>query len=412
MYGLIISYIREGGSPSSGDIKSHLEGLGYTADRTTIFRHLKKAENLGDITHVGEGSGTRYIDNNLDVYLSNPARPLVSFTMERLEYSPFFTASELLDFEDEREAANMCRAGSTYPQLVLQTMIIDLSFGSSYLEGNTYSLLDTVKLIEQGIEKEGGRHGEARMVLNHKDAIKIVTENENVNMFTLHQIHSALMFGLLQPQECGIVRGERVGIRNARYMPPKDRETIVAALEKVMLTLKAIEHPIEQSMYLLTAIPYIQPYIDGNKRMGRLTMNMPLIHNGFPPMSFKTMDKDRYIQAIIAFYEVGNKSAIKSVFKKAYAGSGIEYQVREKYEEPRELLAYQKEFRASLRDIFLFDVPVEDALVKYGAPLSLADEARRMLNSLHEGNVNLFNINRNEYLDKMGMSDNKDELGM
>jgi len=196
------------------------------------------------------------------------------------------------------------------------------------MEGNTYSLLDTIALIKYGNHAAGKDRMNAVMIMNHKKAIEYIAEHLDLDLFTIGTAHALLMDGLVQPYEAGLYRNEPVKIQGSSYHPPKTRSDITNAMEYMESTLSSIENPLDKSFYMMTRIPLIQPFIDGNKRTGRIMMNSALIHNNYPPFSFKNVDANRYIHAMIAFYETGDDTMMKNVFLAAYKGAGVEYKYK------------------------------------------------------------------------------------
>ena len=230
------------------------------------------------------------------------------------------------------------------------------------------------------------------MILNHKEAIEYITENSLIDMFSVGQVHSKLMSGLIPYKSCGLIRSGRVNITGTKYIPPKNREIIINAMDKVIETVNAIKHPVEKAMYLMTAVPYIQPYEDGNKRTGRLLMNMALIKEGFPPFSFKNVDKLSYIKGIIGFYEFGDRTNVSQMFRNAYKGAGEEYISRYTYEENPDAIIYRDLIRKVIHENLKNGLDIDDGISKYGVPISLKDHIKNEASQVHEGNCSLYKL--------------------
>jgi len=200
----------------SSDILRHLNSLGIKINRSTLTRYLSKMELEDRIVVDGKGAGRRYSVNDIGLRLANQNRPIVPFSMDRLTYTPFFNDDQLSEIDSER----VTDVGDTYASDIMEAMVIDLSFGSSSLEGNTYSLLDTQALIEYGEESSSADRQDTIMILNHKNAIKHVISSSDVTFFELGQIHSKLMENLIHPRDCGLIRSDRVNIHGSKYSPP------------------------------------------------------------------------------------------------------------------------------------------------------------------------------------------------
>jgi Fic family protein len=200
-------------------------------------------------------------------------------------------------------------------QKELELYAIDLSWKSSEIEGNTYSLLETERLIKDKQTAAGKTKDEAVMILNHKDAIDfIVSHRDYIHPLTLRSIediHSILI------KELGIDRNIRqrlVRISGTNYKPLENDFQIKEAMEEVCGIINLKENVFEKALLILALISYIQPFNDGNKRTARIISNAILIHNDFCPMSFRTVDALDYKKAMLIFYEQNNISAVKKIF--------------------------------------------------------------------------------------------------
>ena len=200
----------------------------------------------------------------------------------------------------------------TYGRDILHRLLIDLSWASSHLEGNTYSRWDTRKLIEHGKAASGKDAIETQMILNHKAAIEWLVENIDqvgFNRFTLFNLHSALAENLLDDNlDEGRIREHDVGIGQSVFRPL----SVVAALDDMldMLLSKAgqIEDPFEQSFFVMIHLPYLQPFADINKRTSRLMANLPLLRANLCPLTFLGVPERAYSRAILGVYELLNLS--------------------------------------------------------------------------------------------------------
>lgn len=197
----------------------------------------------------------------------------------------------------------------------MERLGIDLSWKSSEIEGNTYTLLETVNLLTDKIEAKGKKREEAIMLLNHKEALKaIVAQPEYfraLSLARLEDIHSILI------QELGVernLRHVRVGISGTNYRPLEVESQIREAIEDSCRLINGKDDPYEKAMLALLLIAYIQPFVDGNKRTSRLAANALLIAHGCCPLSFRTVAANDYRAALLLFYEQNNLSAFKRMY--------------------------------------------------------------------------------------------------
>jgi hypothetical protein len=211
----------------------------------------------------------------------------------------------------------------------LNRLLIDLSWSSSRLEGNTYNRLDTVRLIEFGQKAEGKDAQEARMILNHKAAIEIlVTDIDTIgfNSFTICNLHGLLSEDLLtDPDASGRLRQRPVDIAKSSYRPLGIPQLIEELFRELLDKASQIIDPFEQSFFALVHIPYLQPFDDVNKRVSRLAANIPLLKGNFCPLTFLGVPQVTYISGLLGVYEMNRVELLADVFVWAYERSAREY---------------------------------------------------------------------------------------
>lgn len=209
----------------------------------------------------------------------------------------------------------------TYAHQIFNRLLIDLSYNSSRLEGNTYSLLDTQKLLLEGTSAAGKLDEEKIMILNHKEAIRYLVETApklNVSTETIYTLHYLLSDGLLEAPYSGKVRDHAVRVTNSTYIPFEDPKQLEVRLLRIAENAALIADPFEQSLFLLIHISYLQAFSDVNKRTARLCANIPLIKNNLVPLSFNDIEKDDYISAIIAIYELQDVRPLLDLYVFSY----------------------------------------------------------------------------------------------
>lgn len=245
----------------------------------------------------------------------------------------------------------------TYGRAMLGRLLIDLSWASSHLEGNTYSRLDTVELIEHGKAAQGKAALETQMILNHKGAIELLVENADTvgfNRFTLLNLHSALAENLLpNPADEGRVRQHAVEIGKSVYRPLSAPQQIDELLDQLLDKVSRIADPFEQSFFVMVHLPYLQPFADINKRTSRLAANLPLFRANLCPLTFIGVPEQAYSRAVIGLYELARVELLRDLYVWAYERSTQEYlALRQTLAEPDPLrLAWRELIRASIREV-------------------------------------------------------------
>ncbi len=212
----------------------------------------------------------------------------------------------------------------TYIKKIYDRLLIDFTFNSSRLEGNTYSLADTERLLLQGAAAPGKPNAERIMILNHKEAIAYLVRDVpalQVDEPTIRTLHYLLADSLVAPELAGQIREESVRVSGTTYAPLEGRERLTRLLDAVLATARAIADPFEQGFFLLVHISYLQPFIDVNKRTARLASIIPLIKGDYVPQSFVDADQDTYLKSTIAVYELNEVGPLADIYAWSYRRS-------------------------------------------------------------------------------------------
>lgn len=216
----------------------------------------------------------------------------------------------------------------TYARKVLEQLLIDLSWSSSRLEGNRYTLLDTKQLFEGGIA-DGDL--DAIMLLNHKRAIEFLIDavpEEGLSMSVIRNLHAVLMESLLADENgLGTIRSKVVNISDTVYIPAQAPSILQEMCERIIGKAKLIRNPIEAAFFLWINIAYLQPFEDGNKRTSRLAANIPLMLYNCAPLSFLDVEQSDYASAMMGVYELRDASIAIDLFKWIYRRSIMKYRV-------------------------------------------------------------------------------------
>ncbi|HNS12867.1 MAG TPA: Fic family protein [Bacteroidia bacterium] len=327
---IILKFIESNPLCSSKEIH---DGLGEKIGYATVKRILQKllAENL--ITTAGKGKGTKYQISqaynllhpiNVEQYFRKEIDERIvrntfnhSLIRETLIRVSIFSKEELefLTNLQTQYKNNITKLSATEYNKELERLAIDLSWKSSQIEGNTYSLLETERLLKEKETAAGKTKDEAVMLLNHKAALDFIIANpsyvKTVTVSTIENIHSILI------KDLGISRNIRnsiVGITGTNYKPLDNEFQIKEALEDMCIVVNEKENVFEKALLVLVLISYIQPFVDGNKRTARIISNAIFINNNFCPISFRTVDSIDYKKAMLVFYEQNNINAFKEIF--------------------------------------------------------------------------------------------------
>lgn len=269
----------------------------------------------------------------------------------------YLTTAERAHLSQLGQPMNKQPAAGTFARQLLNRLLIDLSWNSSRLEGNTYSLLDTRRLIAFGAEAEGKAKLETQMIINHKEAIEFLVESaEDIgfNRYTLLNLHGLLSNNLLpDPEASGRLRYISIGIGHSTFQPLDVPQLINDYFDQLLQTTQAIHDPFEQAFFLLVQLPYLQPFDDVNKRVSRLAANIPFLKHDLIPLSFTDLPKSVYTETLLSVYELNAITPLKEVFLWAYERSAAHYQaVQQTLGEPDAMrLRYREEFKTVISSI-------------------------------------------------------------
>ena len=382
------------------------------ASNPTVWRVLRRLVEENKLGVSGRGRATGYRLVGADEVRAHLAKP---YNRRRpTSYSKDFIDRYVPDrtfYLSTAERERLRIAGTpnsphlpagTYARRILERLLVDLSWASSRMEGNTYSILETERLIRLGEEASGKDRKDAVMILNHKEAIQYVVDNLDAIIISrpdLTNIHALLANGLLVDSAmAGRLRRMPVGITHSNYRPLDDQFEIEEEFTVLVGKAAAITDPFEQSFFMLVHIPYLQAFVDINKRTSRIASNIPLLKNDLAPMSFLTMDDVDYIDGLIGIYELNNVALLRDAYIDAYLASAENYRIlRAEIDTPdKAVLVYREFVREAVRRCVLerkgFDpdlvmvlataaeIPAEDRehVVRY-----VGNE----IHGLHEGNA-------------------------
>jgi Fic family protein len=300
----------------------------------------------------------------------------------------------------------------THIRQVMDRLLIDLSWNSSRLEGNTYTLLETQRLLELGEDADGRATEEAQMILNHKAAIEMLVEDAGeigFNRYTVCNLHALLADNLIRDGALGRVRSCPVGISGTVYHPLAVPQQIEQRFDEILRKAEAIRNPLEQAFFAMVHLPYLQPFEDVNKRVSRLVANIPLIRSNLCPLSFVEVKREDYISAILGVYELNRVEYLCEVFADAYRQSCLRYaRVRQEVGEPDPFrLRHRMAIARVVREVVQASMDQRQALKWIAAEaekeMPASDRARFVgeveqgLLNLHEGNIARYRLRPTEF---------------
>ncbi len=319
---------------SRGEIALH---LAEPINERTLKRIIAEAVNRGDIVVHGKARATRYslsaqayvtMPLDLATYFEQEAdertvQESFNFTLIReiLPQVNLFTADEMLRLEQAQRTfeTHMREMSPLEYHKEMERLGVDLSWKSSQIEGNTYSLLETERLLKERQEASGKTKEEAIMLLNHKDALTFLLDNpdylQEISLHRIEDIHAILTKDLAVERN---IRQRRVGITGTKYRPLDNEFQIREALEDTCTLINSKKNVFEKALLTLVLLSYIQAFTDGNKRTARITSNAVMMAHGYCPLSFRTVDSIDYKKAMLMFYEQNNIAAFKQIFIEQY----------------------------------------------------------------------------------------------
>lgn len=300
----------------------------YPISKPTLARELKTLIQLNIITSSGQGRAT--------IYTVSSAHPLLIgvnlanyFVLEPDQRTPalksfnFDIFSQLSGLFSASETAELKAAFKPLPdspnRRELERFVIELSWKSSKIEGNTYSLLETETLIKDARPAPGRSEQESAMILNHKAAFEVIFKHSSdfrsLNLPQVMQLHNTLIASLGIPSG---IRTAKVGISGTTYVPPDNPWQLKENLQKTLEQVNHTAFPLEKALIISAILAYLQPFADGNKRTARMLTNAVLLAHKYYPLSYRSVDENEYKQALILFFETNNLYHLKRILIDQY----------------------------------------------------------------------------------------------
>ena len=395
----------------------------------SVRRWLSELENEGRVAKTGRKRGTRYralAESSAEspaagqgataqtpatpqpirfgqtaqaaaAYVSQPLfqRAPVAYDADWLAaYEPnrsaYFPASAAAELAAQGQRAPLGDPAGTYARRIYDRLLIDLSHHSSRLEGNTYSLLDTERLLIDGRPADGKLDLETVMILNHKEAIRHLVEQSvprGVSYDEILTLHFLLSDALVASEHSGSIRDHSVRVSGSAYVPLEDAVRLERQMRSVAEKAAAIADPYEQSLFLLVHITYLQAFADVNKRTARLCANLPLLRQNLVPLSFNAVDRDDYATAVLAIYERKAPQPMAELYAASYLRTCAQYDATVEasgFDAVR--VRYRQQRRQAVAGI-VADVAFGEALaerVRAAAAEVAAEDRQAFVEDLHE----------------------------
>jgi hypothetical protein len=304
------------------------------------------------------------------------------------------------------------RPAGTYARDILNRLLVDLSWASSLLEGNTYNRLDTQNLIDFGQAAKGKDAQETQMILNHKAAIEMLIEDVDevgFDAFTFQNLHALLSQNLMREDAAsGRLRRRPVEISGTVFHPLAMPQVIEDCFRLLLAKAQAIPDPFEQAFFLMVQLPYLQPFEDVNKRVSRIGANIPLIKQNLCPLSFVDVPQQAYVDGTLGVYELNQIELLRDVFVWSYERSCQRYlAITQSLVDPDPLkIQYRDALTEAVQTIVRGKLVPTEKVIKRLASESVSekdvDSFSRLLSQaieqLHEGSVARYRLKRSEFL--------------
>lgn len=184
-----------------------------------------------------------------------------------------------------------------------QWFLIELTYTSNAIEGNTLTRKETAVVVEKGLTVSGKSLVEHLEATNHAKALRNVlrlakSKTETLREIDLLDIHETILKGI-DDSNAGHYRTIPVRISGAEVILPNPRKVpnlMSAFMDDI--TAKDDRHPVELAAEAHYQLVTIHPFVDGNGRAARLLMNLILMQQGYPPALIRTRDRLRYINSL------------------------------------------------------------------------------------------------------------------
>lgn len=328
---LILDFISRNPDSSRLEIQNYLAQINAPVTKISLLRELNSLIDNGLIEKSGKARATTYTaaapsgllaDVDVEAYFEvDPDQRALK--TEKFNFGIWQHLKNLLSSQEKIQYAalnqkylsNKAKLSPTILHKELERLTIELAWKSSKIEGNTYTLLDTERLLKENVSAQGKTHEEAQMIINHKKALDFIIDQpeyyKELSISKIEDIHRLLVEGLDVSQG---VRKNMVGIVGTNYKPLDNAFQIKEALQELIGIINQTQNPLEKALIAVLMIAYIQPFEDGNKRTSRILGNAILLAHDYCPLSYRSVDEVEYKKGVILFYEQNNATYFKRLF--------------------------------------------------------------------------------------------------
>lgn len=338
----ILEFIKTNKSATREQVQTHISNLFDKSSKITLLRDLDKLIDDSLIVKSGKTKSAEYsispktqlldtVDVEAYFDIDPDKRELINdkFSFGIWEHlNGLLSPKEKLFYAslNQKYVLNRSKLPPAILHKELERLTIELAWKSSKIEGNTYSLLDTERLLKENVSAKGKTNEETQMIINHKKALDYILaapeHYKELSIAKIEEIHSLLVDNLNVSKG---VRQNMVGIVGTNYKPLDNAYQIKEALKKLIEAINATEDPLEKALIAVLMIAYIQPFEDGNKRTSRILGNALLLANNYCPLSYRSVDEVEYKKGIILFYEQNNASYFKQLFLEQFTSAVEKY---------------------------------------------------------------------------------------
>lgn len=312
----------------------------------TVKRQLSALFKAGYLDQSGAGRSVKYTLSkkgwllkpiDIQKYFKQPPddrlkNPHFQFGVFEPPQIPLFTPQELeqLNAATTKYRDNATSSNPAARKKELMRFIVEFSWKTSQIEGNTYDLISTERLLLYGEKSPTNSEFEAQMILNQKEALEFILENEELwkklKVSSLEALHAFV------GKKLDISRNLRktiVGITGTNYRPLESEFQIRDALGLLFDTISRSSNIYEKALWGVLGLSYIQPFVDGNKRTSRLLANAILLAENYAPISYRSVDDRAYKEACLVFYEQNSIEPFKKLFIEQYVFAATSYNLAE-----------------------------------------------------------------------------------
>lgn len=183
-----------------------------------------------------------------------------------------------------------------------ESMMMEWTYHSNAIEGNTITLQETRVILSDGITIGGKTLREHFETLNHHEAITalegMVQKKYTMKASDVMHIHG-LVLQRIEKEFAGRYRNAGVRITGANFTPPNALK-VDNLMEELLgwVNEKNDVSLIVKAMMFHHRMVWIHPFFDGNGRTVRLMFNLLLMNAGYPPAIILQQDRKKYYDAL------------------------------------------------------------------------------------------------------------------